>query len=163
MHRAFSRAARVLPGGLVVCTTIVTVPLAAVPGYAATTKAPTFVVAGCATGATPPPAVRDPSAVPWAVAASGVDGLTGVANGAGQVVAVIDSGVTSLASFGHRVLAGHDLLGSTDGRVDCVGHGTAVASIIAAGATPGAAFRGLAPTAKILPVRVSDAELVDGG
>ncbi|HEU0237711.1 MAG TPA: S8 family serine peptidase [Micromonosporaceae bacterium] len=161
MHRAFPRAVRIL-AGLAVCTTIVTGPLAAVPGYAATTTAPTFAVAGCATSATPPPAVPDPSAVPWAVAASGVDGLRGVANGAGEVVAVIDSGVTPLASFGHRVLAGHDLLGRTDGRVDCVGHGTAVASIIAAGTTPGAAFRGLAPGAKILPVRVSEAELVDG-
>jgi len=116
--------------------------------------------AACGATASPAPTISDPAAVPWAVAASGVDGLAGVADGTGETVAVIDSGVSPLATFGHRVLHGHDLLGSTDGRTDCVGHGTAVASIIAAAPANGIGFRGLAPAAKILPVRVTEAELI---
>jgi type VII secretion-associated serine protease mycosin len=47
--------------------------------------------------------------------------------------------------------------------VDCAGHGTAVASIIAARKVNNVGFRGLAPEAKILPVRISERqELVDG-
>ena len=55
-----------------------------------------------------------------------------VSTGAGVRVAVIDSGVDA----GHpqlrgRVARGRDLLhGNPDGRQDCVGHGTAVASIV---------------------------------
>ena len=119
-------------------------------------------VVTCDAKPTPAPTVSDAAAVPWALAASGIDGLADVADGSGQTVAVIDSGVSKLPAFGGRVLHGHDLLGSTDGHTDCVGHGTAVASIIAAAPATGIGFRGLAPAAKILPVRVTEAELVGG-
>jgi membrane-anchored mycosin MYCP len=132
-------------------TVILTVPY---PGATAT------AAATCGARPSPVPIVSDAAAVPWALAASGVDGLADVADGSGQTVAVIDSGVSKLTAFGGRVLHGHDLLGSTDGRTDCVGHGTAVASIIAAAPATGIGFRGLAPAAKILPVRVTEAELV---
>ena len=151
MHRAVRGAVR-CTAAAATCVVILGLPFAgAVPAAAA---------AACGATATPAPTISDPAAVPWAVAASGIDGLAGVADGAGETVAVIDSGVSPLASFGHRVLRGHDLLGSTDGRSDCVGHGTAVASIIAAAPANGIGFRGLAPAAKILPVRVTEAELV---
>ena len=151
MHRAVQGAVH-WTAATATCAAILTLPYAsAVPATAA---------AACRATPTPAPTVSDPAAVPWAVAASGVDGLVGVADGAGETVAVIDSGVSPLKTFGHRVLRGHDLLGSTDGRTDCVGHGTAVASIIAAAPTNGIGFRGLAPAAKILPVRVTEAELV---
>lgn len=77
--------------------------------------------------------------------------------GAGVTVAVLDSGVDA----GHpdlagRVLPGKDYVdGSTDGRVDPVGHGTTVASLIAGHAS---SATGLAPDARILPVRVLDEE-----
>lgn len=151
MHRAVRGAVR-WTAATATCVVIFGLP------YAGT--APAAAAAACGATATPAPTVSDPSAVPWAVAASGVDGLTGVADGTGETVAVIDSGVSPLATFGHRVLHGHDMLGSTDGRTDCVGHGTAVASIVAAAPANGIGFRGLAPAAKILPVRVTEAELV---
>ncbi|HKD98679.1 MAG TPA: S8 family serine peptidase [Micromonosporaceae bacterium] len=106
--------------------------------------------------------VADRAAVPWSVATADLGRLSGIADGRGVTVAVIDSGVRPIAPLAGRVISGYDLIGGSDGRTDCVGHGTAVASIIAAGPAAGVGFRGLAPKATILPIRVSDAELVDG-
>jgi subtilisin family serine protease len=79
--------------------------------------------------------------------------------GAGVLVAVLDSGVDAT----HPDLVGQVLPGAgfvagsqTDGRVDPVGHGTTVAAIIAGRADDGTGVRGLAPNARILPVRVLD-------
>jgi subtilisin family serine protease len=49
-----------------------------------------------------------------------------------------------------------------DGREDCVGHGTAVASVIAGRPVAGTAFQGVAPGVSILPVRVSERTEFDG-
>jgi type VII secretion-associated serine protease mycosin len=75
--------------------------------------------------------------------------------GEGVTVAVLDSGVDGEhPDLAGRVLPGTDLVdGSTDGRVDPVGHGTAVASLVAGAGDPAI---GLAPDARILPVRVLD-------
>lgn len=96
--------------------------------------------------------------VPWAQPRQGLDRLTGVADGAGVLVAVVDSGVEARhPQLAGAVVPGFDRLDAgSDGRVDCVGHGTAVASIIAARIRPGTAFRGVAPAATVLPVRVSE-------
>jgi type VII secretion-associated serine protease mycosin len=77
--------------------------------------------------------------------------------GQGVVVAVLDSGVdANHPDLAGQVLPGYDLVdGSTDGRVDPVGHGTTVAALIA-GQRDEAGVVGLAPDAKILPVRVLD-------
>jgi subtilisin family serine protease len=80
------------------------------------------------------------------------------ATGKGVVVAVVDSGVDQgNPHLRDAVLPGKsfvtgdkDPLGWTDG----YGHGTAVAGIIAARSVPKSALVGLAPEAKILPVRV---------
>ncbi|MFF0147913.1 type VII secretion-associated serine protease mycosin [Amycolatopsis sulphurea] len=88
--------------------------------------------------------------------------------GAGVLVAVVDSGVDSdhsqLSAPG-KVLPGRDFFyaGDLPGDYDCVSHGTAVASIIAADPVSGAGFAGIAPGARILPVRVTDRSLNDGG
>jgi type VII secretion-associated serine protease mycosin len=77
--------------------------------------------------------------------------------GSGVTVAVLDSGVDA----GHtdlrgQVLPGADFVdGSTDGRRDFVGHGTSVAGLIA-GRDKATGVVGLAPEARILPVRVLD-------
>lgn len=78
--------------------------------------------------------------------------------GEGIVVAVLDSGVAAdHPALAGRVLPGVDYVdGSTDGTSDPVGHGTAVASLIAG--YDGEMAVGLAPGATILPVRVLDAE-----
>ncbi|WP_428983071.1 type VII secretion-associated serine protease mycosin [Phytohabitans maris] len=80
--------------------------------------------------------------------------------GDGVTVAVVDSGVDA----GHPDLAGQVLPGidlvsdGGDGRTDPVGHGTTVAGLIAGRSDDDSGVMGLAPRAKILPVRVLDAE-----
>jgi membrane-anchored mycosin MYCP len=75
--------------------------------------------------------------------------------GQGQVVAVIDTGVTP----GPRLLdvqAGGDFVESGDGLTDCDAHGTLVAGLIAG--QPGAdGFSGVAPAARILSIRQTSA------
>lgn len=88
--------------------------------------------------------------------------------GKGVTVAVVDSGVDAdhpqLRRPG-KVLRGRDffLVGDLPGNYDCVSHGTGVASIIAADKVPGVGFEGIAPDARILPVRISDREVTDDG
>jgi type VII secretion-associated serine protease mycosin len=79
------------------------------------------------------------------------------ATGAGVIVAVIDSGVDAThPDLTGQVLPGADFVdGRTDGRVDVVGHGTAVAAFIA-GHNDRDGVVGLAYNAKILPIRVLD-------
>lgn len=134
----------------------------AVPVGVAGASTPAYAAVPCATTATPGAPVGNRAEVPWSVAVAGLDRLAGIADGRGVTVAVIDSGVRPVGPLTGRVVAGYDLISGSDGRTDCVGHGTAVASIIAARPQGGVGFRGLAPGATILPIRVSDAELVDG-
>ncbi|MET8834495.1 type VII secretion-associated serine protease mycosin [Micromonospora sp. NPDC004540] len=80
--------------------------------------------------------------------------------GRGVVVAVIDSGVDgSHPDLAGQVLPGLDLVapGGADGP-DPVGHGTTVAGLIAGRADDDSGVVGLAPDARILPVRVLDDE-----
>ncbi|MFE7720468.1 type VII secretion-associated serine protease mycosin [Nocardia rhizosphaerihabitans] len=72
--------------------------------------------------------------------------------GAGQKVAVIDTGVNRHPRL-PALQAGGDYVSDTDGTVDCDGHGTLVAGIIAAQPSPDDAFTGVAPDAEILSIR----------
>ncbi|MGY4712723.1 type VII secretion-associated serine protease mycosin [Mycolicibacterium sp. CBM1] len=75
--------------------------------------------------------------------------------GEGQIVAIIDSGVTPGPRL-PNVEPGGDYIATTDGLTDCDGHGTAVAGII--GGQPGAdAFSGVAPAARLLSIRQTSA------
>lgn len=75
--------------------------------------------------------------------------------GAGQTVAVIDTGVARHRRLPH-LIPGGDYVWHQDGTADCDGHGTAVAGIIAAAAEPGTQdFAGVAPDASILAIRQS--------
>jgi type VII secretion-associated serine protease mycosin len=95
--------------------------------------------------------------VPWPQQRYDLNALGRLTTGAGAIVAVIDSGVDTVApSLSGAVALGADPLGGGDGREDCKAHGTAVASIIAARPASGAGLRGLAPGVTILPVRVSE-------
>ncbi len=101
--------------------------------------------------------------VPWPVQRYAPDRLANLADGGGVTVAVIDSGVdASHPSLRNHVAAGLDLLDGGNGQTDCVGHGTAVASIIAGQPLPGIGFRGLAPGATILPFRITEQTVVEG-
>ena len=81
-----------------------------------------------------------------------------LSTGSGVVVAVLDSGVDAThPDLAGQVLPGRDLVeGWRDGTTDPVGHGTTVASLIAGRSDDQAGIAGLAPAAKILPVRVLD-------
>ncbi|WP_431953558.1 type VII secretion-associated serine protease mycosin [Nocardia lijiangensis] len=72
--------------------------------------------------------------------------------GAGQKVAVIDTGVNRHPRL-PALQAGGDFVSDTDGTVDCDAHGTLVAGIIAARPSPDDAFSGVAPDAEILAIR----------
>ncbi|WP_448464932.1 type VII secretion-associated serine protease mycosin [Mycolicibacterium sp. XJ870] len=72
--------------------------------------------------------------------------------GAGQKVAVIDTGVNRHPRL-PALEAGGDYVSNTDGLVDCDAHGTLVAGIIAATPADGDSFAGVAPEATILSIR----------
>lgn len=75
--------------------------------------------------------------------------------GAGQTVAVIDTGVARHRLL-PRLVAGGDYVSTGDGTQDCDGHGTIVAGIIAAAAdSQDAGFGGVAPDATIIAIRQS--------
>jgi type VII secretion-associated serine protease mycosin len=78
-----------------------------------------------------------------------------LAQGAGQTVAVLDSGVSAAApALAGAVLPGLDVATGKPVSTDCTGHGTFVAGLIAARPTAGSGFAGVAPQARILPVNV---------
>ena len=108
----------------------------------------------------PPPtfadSIRDRQ---WHLKALNVDAAQKINKGAGVVVAVIDTGVNA----NHRDLAGNILPGAdfiasgTRGWTDTDGHGTAMAGLIAGhghGAASTDGVLGIAPAAKVLPIRV---------
>jgi type VII secretion-associated serine protease mycosin len=80
-----------------------------------------------------------------------------ITKGSGATVAVVDTGVASLPDTQGSLLPGADFSGGTttssgNGQTDLDGHGTAMAVTIAGG---GNVTTGLAPAAKILPVRIT--------
>jgi membrane-anchored mycosin MYCP len=122
---------------------------------------PATAAPGCGPAAPAPGVPVD--GTPWPELRYEPRRLGGIADGSGVVVAVLDSGVDAgVAGLRGRLLPGADELDATDGRMDCVGHGTAVASIIAAAPATGTGFAGLAPGALIMPVRVTERENLDG-
>ncbi len=101
-----------------------------------------------------------PATVPWARTALGLTdtGVWAQSRGQGVVVAVVDTGVSPAGAVlpASAVQTGVNLLpGGGPGDVDCHGHGTMMAGVIAG--RPGlATFEGVAPDATILPVTVTD-------
>ncbi|GEB60822.1 type VII secretion-associated serine protease mycosin [Streptomyces gardneri] len=110
---------------------------------------------------------------PWPLQRVLLDELWQHTKGEGVRVAVIDTGVDDVNPQLREAVdakAGKDFLkpdknnpgfgdekrGKTDGTVDEVGHGTKVAGIIAARPVNGTGFVGLAPEAKIIPIRQND-------
>ncbi|MDO0911343.1 S8 family serine peptidase [Streptomyces sp. DT2A-34] len=101
----------------------------------------------------------------WPLTVYGAEKVWKTSQGAGVTVAVIDSGVdSSHPDLTGQVLPGKDFTGAGNPHEDNVGHGTAMASLIAGhghGINASAGVMGLAPKAKILPVRVSVTRGVD--
>ncbi|WKX72912.1 S8 family serine peptidase [Streptomyces sp. XD-27] len=79
-----------------------------------------------------------------------------VSTGEGITVAVLDSGVqASETELRGKVLKGQNLVEpKKDARIDAAGHGTAMATLIAGNGANGQGIKGLAPGARILPVKI---------
>ncbi|WP_434446639.1 type VII secretion-associated serine protease mycosin [Lentzea sp. E54] len=116
----------------------------------------------------PTPARPAITELPWAQRTLMPKTVWPHSQGAGVLVAVVDSGVDAdhpqLRAPG-KVLPGQDfyLVGDLPGNFDCVSHGTGVAGIIAADPVDGIGFAGLAPQARVLPVRVTDRDVTEQG
>jgi type VII secretion-associated serine protease mycosin len=96
----------------------------------------------------------------WQLAELNAEAAWRLSNGTGVIVAVVDSGVDgSHPDLAGQVVPGIDLVQqSGTGQSDPVGHGTTVAGLIAGRGDDSRGVVGLAPKAKILPVRVLDEE-----
>ena len=144
-------------GGPVLAACVAALMLAA-PAVQAAPRAPAGLP-GPRPGCPPQHGIAAPPGEPWAQQALRFSAVWYRTRGGGVTVAVVDSGVDANPQFGDRVISGPDLVAGTKPGIppgaDCVGHGTAVASIIAAAPVPGIAFTGVAPAARILSVKIS--------
>lgn len=95
----------------------------------------------------------------WASAVIGAERAWETGRGAGVTIAIIDTGVhlthEDIAVAG-KLVAGHDYIAGETAPQDENGHGTHVAGIAAAATGNGRGIAGVAPDARILPVRVLD-------
>ncbi|WP_280266824.1 type VII secretion-associated serine protease mycosin [Nocardia wallacei] len=94
----------------------------------------------------------DGAAVPPAQAALDLPAAWAFSKGAGQLIAVIDTGVARHPRL-PGLIPGGDYVSQGDGTEDCDAHGTLVAGLIAATEEPGQGFAGVAPEAQILAIR----------
>ncbi len=93
----------------------------------------------------------------WALTALKAETVHATTKGSGVTVAVVDTGVMSSHSdLSNRVLSGVDYVAPGTSASDESGHGTHVAGIIAAVQNNSRGIAGMAPSSKILPVRVLD-------
>jgi len=165
---------------LITVTVLAVAPLCAAPTSAAVTPPPldesqlpaaappappnpTVQRADCV--AAPAPHSVPPDALSDAAQLAGIDlnSVWALTRGAGQVVAVIDTGVARHRRLPHLVPGG-DYVSMRDGAADCDGHGTIVAGIIGAQddtsdaadqAEANTPFTGIAPDVTILGIRQS--------
>ncbi|MQY19589.1 type VII secretion-associated serine protease mycosin [Nocardia macrotermitis] len=94
----------------------------------------------------------DVATVPTPQRVLGLEKAWQFSTGAGQTVAVIDTGVARNPRLAN-LAPGGDYVSTGDGTQDCDGHGTAVAGLIAASRVDGQGFAGVAPGAKIIGIR----------
>lgn len=95
----------------------------------------------------------------WNLDAVGADRAHDVSVGSGVLVAVLDSGVYSAhPDLAGSVINGPDFIDGDQIPADQEGHGTNVAGIIAARAGNSIGIRGAAPGARVLAIRVLDAQ-----
>ncbi|MFB8029263.1 MULTISPECIES: S8 family serine peptidase [unclassified Streptomyces] len=110
-------------------------------------------------GTAPPAVAVDAQSKQWYLEPMHAEEMWKTTTGEGIKVAVIDSGVNSATpSLKGQVLKGFDATGADgDEYDDYDGHGTTMAELIA-GTGRGGGLRGLAPGAKIIPMRITDTE-----
>ncbi|MEU4556393.1 type VII secretion-associated serine protease mycosin [Micromonospora violae] len=107
-------------------------------------------------GAAQPAAAAPRRAEQWYLDELRIDQVHKISTGRGVVVAVVDSGVEAThPDLRGQVLAGGRSYGASgDGRADEDGHGTHMAGIIAAKSGGRDGVDGIAPGAKILPIKL---------
>jgi len=115
-----------------------------------------LAAAGCVLPAAPAQADRIRDAQ-WHLKFLNVGEAHTITQGAGVTVAVVDTGVDAThPDLIRNILPGGDLTpGRTDGRRDLIGHGTAMAGLVAGHGRGVNGILGIAPQAKILPVIVA--------
>lgn len=136
-----------------------TVLIGAVLGIVAafTPVLPASAVAQPPVGQCTPPSETPITEESWAQQRMGADRAWPLTKG-DVIVGVVDTGMSAVApALAGAVLPGTDLTGGA-GDGDCFGRGTFIASLVAArpSANPDVPFTGVAPAARIFPVRVSD-------
>src|SRR3954462_1536709 len=93
----------------------------------------------------------------WALDTIEADAAHATSTGSGAVVAVIDTGVlASHEDLAGRLLPGYDFVDKDPDPNDGNGHGTHVTGIVAADEGNGLGIEGVAPDAKVMPIRVLD-------
>jgi type VII secretion-associated serine protease mycosin len=110
-----------------------------------------------------PAAVAGIAATPWAQQRLAPERAWVLTRGANLPIAVVDTGVSAAApALAGAVMKGRDVATGKAASTDCSGHGTFVAGLIAARPTAGLGLIGIAPKARILPIRVTvDVNQVD--
>ncbi|MFC8696033.1 S8 family serine peptidase [Streptomyces parvus] len=108
------------------------------------------------------PAAADTQSKQWYLGAMQVEDMWKVTTGEGVKVAVVDTGVnSSTPSLQGQVLKGTDATEAPgDETDDYTGHGTTMAEMIA-GTGKGGGLKGIAPGAKIIPLRIALDEFED--
>jgi thermitase len=95
----------------------------------------------------------------WSLDTIGVAAAWRYTRGTGVKIAILDTGVDYIhPDLAGRVDLGPDFVDNDDDPMDVQGHGTHVAGTAAAGTDDGFGIAGVAPGARILAVRVLDAE-----
>ncbi|WP_406079047.1 S8 family serine peptidase [Micromonospora sp. NBC_00858] len=107
-------------------------------------------------GCVAPAALTGPD---WATTRVASDRAWSRTKGAGQVVAVVDTGIAAhVPQLAGRVRPGVDVTNRRAGaNTDCVGTGTTMARLIAGRSTSDTAPSGVAPDASVLPIRITSA------
>ncbi|MFD3507614.1 type VII secretion-associated serine protease mycosin [Nocardia sp. NPDC058666] len=101
--------------------------------------------------------VTTPAVIPASQRSLDLERAWEFSRGAGQLVAVIDTGVAPHPRLPDLWAGGDYVAAGGDGTEDCDVHGTVVAGIIAATQVKGEGFSGVAPEARILSIRQTSA------
>jgi type VII secretion-associated serine protease mycosin len=126
------------------------------PSQTASSK-PSAAASTCSANPNAVPASQISGVTPWPQETLDLKDAWVLSQGAGQRVAVIDSGVDDRnPQLQGQVQDRIDLTGTTAD--DCYGHGTAVAGIVAAKPLSGVTFTGVAPKAKVISIKMQVGE-----
>jgi subtilisin family serine protease len=103
---------------------------------------------------------NDPDyAAQWGLARINVPLAWEVSSGSGTVVGVVDTGVeASHPDLQGQLLPGYDFVNNDGDPADDNGHGTRMAGVIAARRNNALGIAGIAPDARVLPIKAADAQ-----